>query len=643
MNCFQNIIWGQLPFIFASFIAGFLLIFSLELSQTKNGKKIWSLFLLLPPTILSTLTLGGYIIKSAAVANGSVINTFGVLYPTFIIYIIIYILSALGVLIYKYLYNKGTERLRIKYVFLGILAFVIPTIMTNMLLPTFFDFWLLNGVGPAFSLFMILAITYAIVRYHLMDIWVILRLGAIFTLLLTAITFIYIFASYLLIDFLKIGQPWNYIISSLIVTVSFSPIKNLLELLTDKVFFKKRYKFSEVASQIESSIHEAGLDLDKTLEIINQVITEALKVTHSAILILIPKDHFISRQIIGQNLENLKLRQDNPIINYLNIDKSAILDKEELEREAYNKNAPDISLNQVIKELGKNDFSLVVPIELKEKLIGVYLLGPKKSQDSFSEEDFRLLRHVAWEMSFAIDNAKSYEELKKLDEAKSNFISIVSHQLRTPVTVSRCNLEVCFDAGISPKEKDEAIRAAYDGVGALSRQLDQLITVLEIEERRTIIKKTPIKIDSLIDYVVSNNKINLTNKNIKLDIKINPDVPEIYCDEGKIKKVVDVLLANAISYVFAEGQVEISVYKQSFNKKDKMVFAISDNGVGIQEESKGEMFKKFFRGPEAISMSPNGFGLGLFIAKKIIDSHGGEIWFESKDRGVTFYFSLPLK
>jgi two-component system OmpR family sensor kinase len=246
-------------------------------------------------------------------------------------------------------------------------------------------------------------------------------------------------------------------------------------------------------------------------------------------------------------------------------------------------------------------------------------------------------------MGFAIDNAQSYEELKRLDEIKSNFISVVSHQLRTPVTVTRCNLELCLDTSVSQSEKTDAVKAAYEGTLNLGRQLDQLLTVLEIEEKNIILKKRRTRINNLIQQVVDDNRLNILNKDIQLKVDNDKDDLEINCDENRVKKVLDILLVNSISYVFAKGQISILVKKEFFDKKPKLIISVCDNGIGIAEDSRNEIFKKFFRSPEAVAILPNGFGLGLFIARKIIEAHGGEVWFEPNDgKGATFSFSLPL-
>lgn len=645
LNFSQTIIWGQLPFIFSSLSAAFLLLFSCALGVRSPKHKALLALLLIPAVIVSLFSLGGEIIKSVVVNDNFVINTFGGLYSVFVIYLAFYLLTILSVLIYKYKTNSGNERMKIRYVFLGIFSFVVPSVLTNMLLPTFLNFWQLNSIGPAFSLFMVSAISYSILRYHLMDVWVLVRLGTIFTLLLGVISFFFVSFNYLLVYYLHIGSPWNSILPSFFITIGFIPLKRLIELATDKIFFRKHYKLSDLIGNIEASIHASGLDLNSSLESVNQIVANALKLEKAVILILIPRDHFASRQIIGTDIASLELKHNNPVITYLNSFSGSFLDREEVERNPGFKGLSDSARQELVAQLDKIGFSLVVPIEFKGKLVGVYLLGAKKSGDSFNKDDIKLLQHAAWEMSSAIDNAKSFEELKRLDEAKSNFISVVSHQLRTPVTISRCNLELALDDGLTAEEKNTTMKAAYEGVSSLGHQLDQLLTVLEIEEKEMVVKKEQIDINKMISNLLLDNKIIIKNKRLRLEFspdKIKTD--GLFGDKDKIRRVLDILLINAVNYTPAGGKVAISLALSNFNSKSSLVVSVSDNGVSISESDKASIFKKFFRSAEATSMSPNGFGLGLFIARKIIKAHGGDIWFESQEnKGTIFYFSLPIK
>ncbi len=643
-NCFDNfgvsLFFLNLDFFLASFVFFFAFLFLFNFPQSNKKFNSHVLIFFIPTLIISYLLMTNKVIKDVVFVGGKIGFGFG---PWFWFYALVGIVSIFSGIIFQFIqYRKssGIKKAQIRYVLFGGVIYSSIILVFNLFLQNYISSEIF-ALGNFSVFFWVFCIFYAITRYHLMDIKIILRLGTIFTFLLATIIFVYTIFNYFVINFLGIGGFWGYAIPSFFITIGFLPLKNFVETITDKIFFRRQYKFSTVINEIEGSIHHAGLDLDKALEIVNKTITSVLHVKNGAILILIPKDHFISRQVIGENMDTFKLRQNSPIINYLNSFHNKILVREDLERNNDGEETLKSSARLIVKELDKNSFALAVPIKFKDKLIGVYLLGEKKSRDSFTQQDLDLLRHVAWEMSFAIENAKSYEELRRLDEAKSNFISVVSHQLRTPVTIGRCNLELCFDAKITAAEKNSAVTAAYEGIVFLGRQLDQLMTVLELEERGIYIKKEANNIATIMADVVEENKISLQNKKIKLDVKIDKNVADINCDRNKIKNVLNVLLVNAISYSFTSGHVDILIESSGFNGKRKIVFSVSDNGVGVSEASKSEMFKKFFRGQEAISMLPNGFGLGLFISEKIVNAHGGDIWFENKEHGATFYFSLP--
>jgi len=642
-NLFYNfklsLFFLNLDFFLGVFVFFFSFLFLFNFPEENKKINNYVLLFFIPTLINVYLLMSGKIITNITSLSGRAVFQLG---DWFWFYALTGALSIFSGIIFQFVQYKksfGIKKEQIKYIIFGALICSIIILVFNLLLQN-----RISGNIIMFANFSVViwifCIFYAIVRYHLMDIKIILRLGTVFTFLLAVIIFIYMIANYFLIRFFGVDGFWAYAIPSFVITISFTHLKKIMETVTDKIFFSKEYKFSEVIGEIESSIHRAGLDLDKTLEIVNRTITSALQVKSGAILILIPKDSFISRQIIGENISELKFGHNHPIINYLNLCNKILL-REDLERFEDCCNLSETSRRLIIKEMDKRGLALVAPIKFKNKLIGVYLLGEKKSYNYFTQEDIDLLRHVAWEMSFAIDNAKSYEELRHLDEAKSNFISVASHQLRTPVTISRCNLELCFDPKITTKEKDLAMNSAYDGIVSLGRQLDQLLTVLEIEERGIFVKKQVNKISTMISEVICDNKISIKNKKIKVAVNINNDLLMANCDRSKIKNILNVLLVNAISYNFIGGHVDIAVEKSSFNGKKKIIFSVADNGIGISESSKSEIFKKFFRSQEAILTLPNGFGLGLFISKKIINAHGGDIWFENKDHGVVFYFSLP--
>lgn len=641
-----DIVWAKLAFSSPTFLICFLLIFLINLNNRNNKIKYLSLLFLLPTIILNFFIFNNKIVKSVVFKNDVMISVAGDFYNLFVSYILFYLFLLIFAVLIKYKNSFGIERLRIKFIIFGILLFIIPGTITNLILPAFFDIRFLNLIGPSFSIFMVAFISYAIVRYRLMDIYFVFRLGTIFSLLLFSIIFIYISLSYLFLKLFNVGYPFDLIMWSLAITFGFLPLKRFIELITDKIFFRRYYKFDDVLSKIRGELRLSGLDLDKNLAGVNKIVSSVLKVDRSIIAILIPKDHFISKQIIGVNQEEIRIRYHSPIISYLMDCPDGVLDKESIKKCESSSDKP-IDLNtqkSILKEMDRLKVSLIVPISLKNKLIGVYLLGDKKSGSAFNSRDLKLLKHITWELGYVIDNARSYEELKRLDDSKSKFISVVSHQLRTPATISKYNLELALDKNIGLDDRSKAILDAYEGVLLFSRQLDQLLLVLEIEDKDMKIDKKSVDLELFFDDFLKRNKLLLKTKKLKLETKLDFPKNKVRFDANKINKVLDIIFLNSVNYSNLKGKIIISSWIKKFNKKNNLIFAFSDFGIGIKEDDKPNIFKKFYRGSDAGIMSPSGFGLGLFIAKKIIKSHGGDLWFEDNNdsRGAIFYFSLPL-
>ncbi|MEI7452285.1 MAG: ATP-binding protein [Candidatus Falkowbacteria bacterium] len=631
----------NLDFFLGIFVFFFAFLFLFNFPQENKKINKYVLLFFIPVIINVYLLMNGGIISNIEPFGGKVIFKLG---AWFWFYVLVGILSVSSSVVFQFIQYKksfGIKKEQIKYILFGTIVY------SGVILV--FNFFLQNMVSGNVimmanfsSVILVFCIFYAIIRYRLMDIKIILRLGIAFTFLLSIIIAVYMLADYFLMGWLKINGFLAYIIPSVLITTTFIPLKRYLGKVTNDVFFNGQYEFAELVREIERNIHRARLDLDQTLENVNRILTNALHAKRGAILILNTEGNFVTRQAIGHDAADLRLRPASPIVNYLNAYHDKILIKEDIEGERDAGEVSKTAANAIIKDMDKKGFSLAVPIKFEDKLIGVYLFGEKKSHDTFTREDLALLQHVCWEISFAVENSRSYEELQRLDAAKSNFISVASHQLRTPVTISRCNLELCFDSKIKAKEKTFAITTAYDSVVFLGRQLDQLLTVLDIEEHGAFAMKQKNKIADIINEVLEANELGVKNKKLKLELDIDKKIKEINCDRAKIKNILNIVIINAISYSFVGGSISLAVKKREFNNKAQVIFSVSDNGIGVSEESKPEMFKKFFRGQEAISMLPNGLGLGLYISKKLISVHGGDIWFENKDHGVTFYFSLPL-
>ncbi len=230
---------------------------------------------------------------------------------------------------------------------------------------------------------------------------------------------------------------------------------------------------------------------------------------------------------------------------------------------------------------------------------------------------------------------------KKIEELKSEFVSIAAHQLRTPLSAIKWTLKMLLDGDlgeITPEQKN-FIEKTYQANERMIHLINDLLDVSRIEEGRYVYKPTLIRLDTIVEKMVNSYKELAENKGLVLELKVENGSFLVKVDVEKIKLAIQNLLENAISYTPKGGRVTVSLKE----RENEIEFSIKDTGVGIPKDQQKRIFSKFFRAPNVMRMQTEGTGLGLFITKNIIESHGGKIWFESEEgKGTTFYFTLPL-
>ena len=237
---------------------------------------------------------------------------------------------------------------------------------------------------------------------------------------------------------------------------------------------------------------------------------------------------------------------------------------------------------------------------------------------------------------------EAYEELKKGDKAKSEFVSIASHQLRTPLSAIKWILHMFLDndLGEITLEQRDLLEKAYKSNERMIALVRDLLNVARIEEGRYLYKPTLTEIENIVEEAISLSMQEVKRKKIKLEFqKPKKRMPRAKIDVEKIKLVVQNLLDNAINYTLPGGRVTISL---KYAKKE-IEFKIQDTGIGIPKDQQYRIFTKFFRGANVMKIETEGSGLGLFIVKNIIKAHNGKIGFESEEnKGSTFWFTLPI-
>jgi len=232
------------------------------------------------------------------------------------------------------------------------------------------------------------------------------------------------------------------------------------------------------------------------------------------------------------------------------------------------------------------------------------------------------------------------EQLKKLDQMKSEFLSTAAHELRTPLTSVLGFSEILLKRELDKKRQNKFLKIINEEAISLANLINDLLDISKIESGQGFkIKKAPFRIREVIMKNINFFKSQTNKHNFQLNMPNDLVDIETNADKDKIYQVVENLLSNAVKFSPQGGKIIISV--EQTNEKVKV--SVIDNGMGIPEKDFPYIFKKFYRVENTLTLGIRGTGLGLAIAKHIIESHGGEIWVESKiGEGSTFSFTLPI-
>ncbi len=237
---------------------------------------------------------------------------------------------------------------------------------------------------------------------------------------------------------------------------------------------------------------------------------------------------------------------------------------------------------------------------------------------------------------------RANEKLQKFDEAKSDFISVVAHQLRTPLSGIRWTLHMLLNGDLGDLNNDQKtfLMKSYESNNRMITLVNDMLDADRIQAGKVKYNLTCINLVDLMDNVIFEISPQASKKGISIEFKSKlENLPEVCVDAETIRAVIQNLLENAIKYTMTSGKI----YIDAQNKGEFLEVSIQDNGIGIPESQKKNVFEKFFRAKNAIKFETDGSGLGLNISKTIVEKNGGKIWFESEEnKGTTFYFTLPL-
>lgn len=237
--------------------------------------------------------------------------------------------------------------------------------------------------------------------------------------------------------------------------------------------------------------------------------------------------------------------------------------------------------------------------------------------------------------------SQSFERLAEANKMKSEFVSVVSHQLRTPLSNLGWAIEVLMSGklGKTDNKQFEYLVILRENTTRMNELVKDLLMVSRIQAQTLFLNEKEFSLAELTKDLIKDFQIISQASNVKVSFEEPKKSSLIFADEFKIRQVIQNLLDNAIRYTRSKGEVVISIDVRN----NKVYFTIKDNGVGIPKNDQKHIFQRFFRADNAMKYQTQGSGLGLYIAKSIIDKSRGKIGFSSQqDKGSTFWFTIPI-
>jgi signal transduction histidine kinase len=583
----------------------------------------------------------------------------GVGMPFFILDNIIFLGGGFVVLFHKLRKSSGLAKTQLKLLLLGTIFMFALIILTNV----FFVIILRNtsfvGLLPVYTSVFVGFVTYAIVRHRFLDIRFIVARSVTYSFLLIILALFYtsdvfLISRYFFSQQISMPEAFAYSLIGLFVALTFQPLKKLLEQATEEVFFKTNYTSHDLLSKL-TKIMASTLRLDDLLKNTLHELITTLHVSRGAFVIFNEREKDGIYPIVSEGFESTPIYDIQMLRTFS--DQRRIFIFEEEEESKFKQYMRDVNL------------TIVLPLFEDDHVLGVMLIGEKKSGDIYSQQDIGVLEIFGPEVSVAIQNAKSYEEiarfnftlkeevdratkdlqeanarLKVLDKLKDEFVSLAAHELRTPMTAIKSYLSLALTEQAKNLNDDLKlyIHRSYISAERLIKLVNNMLNVSRIESGRVGIEVERVEMLSLCQEVLDEVKPRADELGVQVLLDRTTVPSPVMADADKIKEVLINLIGNSLKFTPSGGSVTLSFA----NKEDMVEIRVKDTGVGIEPGDLFKLFHKFGVLPGSYTkvQSDMGTGLGLYISKSIVEMNEGKMWAESegKGHGATFIFTLPV-
>lgn len=550
-------------------------------------------------------------------------------------------------------------RRRIYIVLTGLSVSALIGVGCNLVLPLLGNYAFVS-FGPLGSLVLVCTCAYAIVRYGLFDVRTVVLRTTAYALSLAVLAGLYILLVSLTYWLISPSSESHIsavnVSATLLLVLLFQPAKQFFDNITNTFFYHGRYSSERFYSDL-SAILADSTELLLLLRRSSTMIAKTLGAKQACIAVF-ESDKVIT---VGTKRRDQVAKADIDFIKAWsksaeNVDKNLIISQPVPETDEA------VAMSRLLRSY---DAKMALLLRLSDGLRGVLFIGERLS-GQYIARDFKVLESVADELAIAVQNALSLREvrllnetlqhrineatkelrrsnaqLRKLDEAKDEFISMASHQLRTPLTSIKGYIDMILegDAGeITPTQR-KFLTEAFVSSERMVHLINDFLNVSRLQTGKFMIDKRPVDLATVVGQELDSLNISASGRDLSFDYVKPTSLPRLMLDEAKIRQVIMNFADNALYYSHPGTAITVVLAVED----GEVVLSVKDTGIGVPEEEQARLFTKFYRASNARKQRPDGTGVGLYLAKRVITEHGGSVIFSSVEgKGSTFGFRLPL-
>lgn len=425
-------------------------------------------------------------------------------------------------------------------------------------------------------------------------------------------------------------------------------LANSISVAVEKAYLFNETKKREIESKIVAEISReitSFLDLSKIVQQIIEIVFPIISHTTAAIYLKKDDGNFYGVAAIGKDSEIILKDKIVPSVGLVG---KSIAERKIIIENDLNNNPYAVQLEGT-EEGSENEKIMSIPLFSEDEVQGVLVIWRGENEDKFNLHDQEFAENIASSISVALHNAKLYEKLNQAKKEaeyanlmKTQFLSNMSHELRTPLN-SIINFSFLIQKTLPekdyPDEFDMLKRIEESGRYLLSL-INDILDLAKIESGRMELYQEYFNLNEIVGSILSNAQALIDHKPISLITDIQQDLPDIYADKTRLRQILFNLISNSVKFT-KEGYIKFSI---KLNNDENFLFSVEDTGIGIKKEDIEKAFMEFVQINGGTDREIKGTGLGLPIAKKFIEMHGGRIWVESEfGKGSIFYFTIPYR